>query len=256
MSGQAAELAQRPRAPCRGRVPPLSLQRPPPRPLLDCRAMFTTRRAAASMSGSRARSHGPGAAGKWTDAATGEHGDLIDLIASNCGLPSFRDACREARSFLSLPPRFPERSMTPAPRNSPEAARRLFCAGVPIVGTPAEAYLRARGITGRLDWPSLRFHAGALVQARCRCAAPVMAGPARRRHRYERSHHRRAPHVSRSRASRQGAASRSAPGARPSARQWRAVHGCCRTCRDRCAARRRRHRDRAVAQDPCCRPCP
>ena len=29
---------------------------------------------------------GPGAAGKWTDAATGEHGDLLDLIALNRGL--------------------------------------------------------------------------------------------------------------------------------------------------------------------------
>jgi hypothetical protein len=46
----------------------------------------------------------------------------------------------------------------PAPRNSPEAARRLFRAGVPIIGTPVEAYLRARGIGGRLDWPALRFH--------------------------------------------------------------------------------------------------
>src|SRR5439155_722592 len=27
--------------------------------------------------------YGPGAAGKWTDAATGEHGDLLDLIARN-----------------------------------------------------------------------------------------------------------------------------------------------------------------------------
>ncbi len=27
----------------------------------------------------------PGAAGKWTDAATGEHGDLLDLIAANRG---------------------------------------------------------------------------------------------------------------------------------------------------------------------------
>src|SRR3546814_13336545 len=33
---------------------------------------------------------GPGAAGKWTDAATGEHGDLIDLIALNRGFDNFR----------------------------------------------------------------------------------------------------------------------------------------------------------------------
>jgi hypothetical protein len=41
---------------------------------------------------------------------------------------------------------------------SPEAARRLFCASRPIPGTLAERYLRARGITGGIDWPALRFH--------------------------------------------------------------------------------------------------
>ena len=30
--------------------------------------------------------------------------------------------------------------------------------GPPDYGTPAEAYLRARCITGRLDWPALRYH--------------------------------------------------------------------------------------------------
>src|SRR5579875_3207576 len=44
---------------------------------------------------------GPGAAGKWTDAATGEHGDLLDLIARNRGLDRLRDALDEARAFLS-----------------------------------------------------------------------------------------------------------------------------------------------------------
>src|SRR6267142_1011690 len=46
---------------------------------------------------------GKGAAGKWTDAATAEHGDLLDLIALNRGLDRLRDALDEARSFLSLP---------------------------------------------------------------------------------------------------------------------------------------------------------
>ncbi len=32
---------------------------------------------------------GKGAAGKWTNAATGEHGDLLDLIALNRGLDAF-----------------------------------------------------------------------------------------------------------------------------------------------------------------------
>lgn len=103
---------------------------------------------------------GRGAAGHFTDAATGEHGDLLDLIAANCGFARLRDACMEARTFLSLPlPDLPETTLgAPAPRGSEQAARRLFRAGVPIVGTRAEAYLRARGITGSLDWPSLRYH--------------------------------------------------------------------------------------------------
>jgi hypothetical protein len=103
---------------------------------------------------------GPGAAGHWTDSATAQHGDLIDLIALNRGLGRFRDACQEARRFLSLPPTFAGAgSVLSAPRNSPEAARRLFRAGVSIIGTQAETYLRARSVTGPLDWPSLRFHA-------------------------------------------------------------------------------------------------
>ena len=29
---------------------------------------------------------GPGAAGRWTDAASAEHGDLLDVIRESCGL--------------------------------------------------------------------------------------------------------------------------------------------------------------------------
>src|SRR5262252_10264830 len=47
--------------------------------------------------------YGPGAAGKWTDAATGEHGDLLDLIALNRDLASLSEALEEARYFLDLP---------------------------------------------------------------------------------------------------------------------------------------------------------
>jgi hypothetical protein len=65
----------------------------------------------------------------------------------------------EARSFLALP-RPPERiaPAAPVPSGSPEAARHLFRSGRPLPGTPAEAYLRARGIAGSLDWPALRYH--------------------------------------------------------------------------------------------------
>jgi hypothetical protein len=108
------------------------------------------------------RVHGPeagrGAAGKWTDAATGEHGDLLDLIARARCLDSLRDVLDEARRFLSLPaPQRPE-PRTPVAAGSPDAARRLFHAGQPIRGTLAETYLRARGITYLDDLPALRFH--------------------------------------------------------------------------------------------------
>ena len=47
---------------------------------------------------------GKDAAGKWTDAATGEHGDLLDLIALNRGLDRLRDVLDEARTFLQFAP--------------------------------------------------------------------------------------------------------------------------------------------------------
>ena len=34
----------------------------------------------------RPRNGGQGTAGKWTDAATAEHGDLLDVIRESCGL--------------------------------------------------------------------------------------------------------------------------------------------------------------------------
>ena len=109
---------------------------------------------------------GPGAAGKWTDAATGEHGDLLDLIRLRCAFGALGDAMDEARSFLALP-----RPETQSPHRwsnergaTPEAARRLFRAGRPIFGTPAEAYLRARSITA-VGFPALRFHPSVYYRA-------------------------------------------------------------------------------------------
>ena len=104
-----------------------------------------------------------GPAGKWTDAATGEHGDLLDVIRESCGLVDFKDVADEARSFLSLPHPEPEpdrpRSRTPsAPTGSPEAARRLFAMSQPIERTLVEAYLRNRGITFLHGTGNLRFH--------------------------------------------------------------------------------------------------
>ena len=114
---------------------------------------------------------GPGAAGKWTDAASGQHGDLLDLIRCNRDLSRLGEAMDEARVFLALPrpaapsPAHPSHA-PPAASGSPEAARRLFRAGHPIPGTPAAAYLRGRGITVRLDWPALRYHPSVYYRAR------------------------------------------------------------------------------------------
>jgi len=104
-----------------------------------------------------------GPAGKWTDAATGEHGDLLDVIRESCSLIDFADVVEEARSFLSLPRPEPTPTTmkgpgTPAPSGSSEAARRLVSMSQPINGTLVEAYLRNRGITALHGTGSLRFH--------------------------------------------------------------------------------------------------
>src|SRR5579859_7345686 len=92
---------------------------------------------------------GPGAAGHWTDAASAEYGDLLDVIRESCGFHGFRDAADEARRFLSLPraePRLSKPTRTPVRSGSPEAAQRLFAMSRPICCTLAETYLRNRGI--------------------------------------------------------------------------------------------------------------
>ncbi|MGL3111786.1 DUF7146 domain-containing protein [Bradyrhizobium sp. BR 1432] len=103
---------------------------------------------------------GPGAAGHWRDAASAEHGDLLDVIRVSCGFIDFRDVANEARRFLSLPRAQPppKPARTPVPAGSPQAARRLFAMSQPIEGTLVEAYLRDRGIKALHATGSLRFH--------------------------------------------------------------------------------------------------
>lgn len=97
-------------------------------------------------------------AGSWTDTATGEHGDLLDLIAMNRGLP-LRDAMAEARAVLRLPlPVSGAVTAAMAPTGSPDACRRLFAASKPLPGTLAERYLARRGIVLYRPEPALRFH--------------------------------------------------------------------------------------------------
>ena len=104
-----------------------------------------------------------GPAGKYTDAASGEHGDLLDIIRETCGLHTFADVLDEARRFLALPHPLPRPSALPdtsGPLSTPahDAARRLFAMSRPIAGTLAERYLRGRGITALPACPALRFH--------------------------------------------------------------------------------------------------
>src|SRR5208282_3203525 len=105
---------------------------------------------------------GPGVAGHWTDAASAEYGDLLDVIRESCGFFDFRDVADEARRFLSLPRAEPRRTpkpvRTPVPAGSPEAARRLFAISRPIRRTLVETYLCNRGIKAVHDAGALRFH--------------------------------------------------------------------------------------------------
>jgi len=115
---------------------------------------------AGDIDGARGRSlfvrlQGPGTPGKWTDAAEGSHGDLLDLIRHRTNAPTLRAALDHARAFLALP-------ASPAAGNagdydSTEAARRLWRRCRPVDGTHAEAYLRVRGLA-RCRFPALRFH--------------------------------------------------------------------------------------------------
>ena len=106
---------------------------------------------------------GRGAIGNWADAATGEHGDLIDLIRLNQRHGRLAETIDEAERFLSLPPSADDEQWkhSPSPQaraGSPTAARRLFAASKPVIGTRGAIYLQSRGITHLADLPALRFH--------------------------------------------------------------------------------------------------
>ncbi len=105
---------------------------------------------------------GRGRIGNWVDAATGEHGDLLDLIHLNQRHASLAEAIAEAERFLALEP-VPRPGAHharkgSAPKGSALSARRLFAAGQPLAGTPAATYLASRGITRLDSLASLRFH--------------------------------------------------------------------------------------------------
>ena len=103
-----------------------------------------------------------GAAGKWSDAQSGDHGDLLDLIAAAQNCRTMREALDEARHFLSLPlpPPTENRLATrsKAPTGTPEAARRLRAAAKPLAGSLVRAYLASRHIVDLTGCEALLFH--------------------------------------------------------------------------------------------------
>jgi hypothetical protein len=103
--------------------------------------------------------YGNGAAGHWRDAASGQYGDLLDLIALSCGYDRLADVLAEARRFLGPPHPKPVRPPPPEPSTGlPQGVRRLLVTSYPLAGSPAETYLHARGIAVTPDLRALRFH--------------------------------------------------------------------------------------------------
>ncbi len=103
----------------------------------------------------------PGTPGKWTDAAQDLHGDLLDIIRHRTG-GDLASALRAARAFLALPPdpvRHPRWAAHARPGGplALQTARRLWTAARPLAGSPAAAYLNARGLA-RHDFETLRHH--------------------------------------------------------------------------------------------------
>ena len=132
--------------------------------------------------------------GKWTDYATAEHGDLLDLIGHLTSATTVPEALDEARRFLRWPRCGKQPAGLPAARkrarpksrdqasedacgtrtSARKRAQRLWSLGRPIAGTPVEAYLASRGIT-RFG-PALRYHPA--VRYREAATGELMAAPA------------------------------------------------------------------------------
>ncbi len=117
---------------------------------------------------------GGGKAGRWTDAATGEYGDLLDIIVAATRSRTFAEGRAEAEEFLQRS----QRSRTPHLQldryqrsNSVRQAKRLFCKCQPFRGTLAETYLTHRGIDPAIA-NGLLFHPACF----CNGARPGQSG--------------------------------------------------------------------------------
>jgi hypothetical protein len=114
--------------------------------------------------------------GRWLDTATGEFGDLLDLVnAALFGGQDLRRAMEWARDWLRLDaerlaPALPPRAERPKSHEvagdeaKMAAARNLWAAAQPIAETLGERYFRGRDITIDLS-PTLRCHPALLHHA-------------------------------------------------------------------------------------------
>lgn len=111
--------------------------------------------------------------GEWFRRSQGIGGDPINLLAYAItgDHKAYRDAFREAAVFLGLaegtPRQRPAEAKQEAPPDESREARRadafrLWKAARPLIGSPAEQYLRGRGIRFALDeYMRLRYHPAA-----------------------------------------------------------------------------------------------
>lgn len=118
----------------------------------------------------RLNDHGGRKAGNWTDHASGEFGDLIDLLHENQSNSRLADTLKICRSFLGETPcdikprkRNPN-SDSPAVQSNKgiEQAQKLFSYAKPTYRTLASAYLFGRGI--KRFGPALRYHPTVFVR--------------------------------------------------------------------------------------------
>ena len=107
--------------------------------------------------------------GRWADAATGQRGDLLDLIRANRGLASIGDAMREGRAWLGGSPAPTAAPARPAAETADDAGRRQglekwLSRAFPVSeNSAAGRYLRKRGLDPS-DAAGLRFHPRAMVR--------------------------------------------------------------------------------------------
>ena len=117
---------------------------------------------AGDIDGARGRSffvrlHGPGTPGKWTDAAVGTHGDLLDIIRHRTGAPTLR-AALDRSPRLPRPAGFAGSRAIQATTTPPKRPGGFGGDAAPLTARMRRSLsAQARGLA-RCRFPALRFH--------------------------------------------------------------------------------------------------